>query len=38
MNIDLNGVSETLLITLWAKAEESKREDSIIKDYKSIEI
>ena len=38
MNINLNGVSETLLITLWAKAEESKREDSIIKDYKSIEI
>ena len=24
MNINLNGVSETLLITLWAKAEESK--------------
>ena len=30
MNINLNGVSETLLITLWAKAEESKRKDAII--------
>ena len=38
MNINLNGVSETLLITLWAKAEESKRKDAIIVDYKSIDI
>ena len=38
MNINLNGVSETLLITLWAKAEESKRKDAIIVDSKSIDI
>lgn len=38
MSINLEGVSETLLITLCAKAYESKREDAIIKDLKSEEI
>ncbi len=38
MNINLDGVSETLLITLYAKASESKRKDAIIKDSKSEEI
>lgn len=38
MNINLDGVSETLLITLYAKANESKRKDAIIKDLKSEEI
>lgn len=38
MNINLDGVSETLLITLYAKASESKRKDAIIKDLKSEEI
>ncbi|WP_028331221.1 class I SAM-dependent methyltransferase [Brachyspira alvinipulli] len=38
MNINLDGVSETLLITLYAKAEESKRKNAIIRDPKSIEI
>ena len=38
MSIKLEGVSETLLITLCAKANESKREDAIIKDLKAEEI
>lgn len=38
MKIKLDGVSETLLITLWAKAMETKRKDAIIRDEKSIDI
>ena len=31
----LNGVPETLLIPLWARAVETKKNNSIIKDYKA---
>lgn len=34
----LTGVPETLLVTLWARAAETKRIDSIIKDEKSVEM
>jgi len=36
--VDLGAVQETLLITLWARAEESKRADSIIQDCYSAEM
>ncbi|VEP17544.1 Tetracenomycin C synthesis protein homolog [Hyella patelloides LEGE 07179] len=36
--IDLGTIQETLLITLWARAEEFKRSDSIISDRHSAEI
>ncbi|PAB56919.1 class I SAM-dependent methyltransferase [Anaeromicrobium sediminis] len=36
--VQLVGVPETMLIPLWAKAQETKREDSIIKDFKALEI
>ncbi|BEU88610.1 class I SAM-dependent methyltransferase [Selenomonas sp. TAMA-11512] len=32
MKIKLNGVEETLLIALWARAEETKRADGLIRD------
>ena len=32
MKIKLSGVSETLLIPLWARAEETKRADGLIRD------
>jgi O-Methyltransferase involved in polyketide biosynthesis len=35
---NLKGVSETQLITLWARAAETKHENPIIKDKKAIEI
>lgn len=38
MNIKLNEISETLLITLNARAKDYKEEKSILKDYKSYEI
>lgn len=38
MESKLTGVSETMLIPLWARAYETKREDSIVKDAKAIEI
>ncbi|WP_300369621.1 class I SAM-dependent methyltransferase [Brachyspira sp.] len=38
MNVNFDGVSETLLITLYAKAEETKRKNSIIKDEKALDI
>lgn len=38
MKQNLNGVSETLLIPLWARAIESEYPDPIIKDEKAAEI
>lgn len=38
MEAKLKGVCETLLIPLWARAYETKREDSIIKDYKAVDM
>lgn len=38
MKQKLTGVPETLLIPLWARAVETKREDSIVKDYKAVEM
>lgn len=38
MKQNLEGVSETLLIPLWARAVETKRTDSIIKDEKAVEM
>ena len=35
---NLKGVPETLLITLWARAAETKHNDPIIKDQKAVEI
>ena len=35
---NLKGVSETQLITLWARAAETKHENPIIKDQKAVEI
>jgi O-methyltransferase involved in polyketide biosynthesis len=37
-NVQLGGVAETLLITLYVRATESMRPDAIIKDERSIEI
>ncbi|WP_252214294.1 class I SAM-dependent methyltransferase [Clostridium sp. CMCC3677] len=34
----LAGVPETMLIPIWARAQETKREDSIIKDFKALDI
>ena len=34
----LTNVSETMLITLWAKAEETKRADALLHDEKAVEI
>ncbi len=34
----LDGVSETLLITLYTRAIESRRPDAMIKDEKAVEI
>ena len=34
----LTDIPETMLITLWAKAEESKRKDAILRDKKATEI
>ena len=31
-------LSETMLITLWAKSEETMRSDGILKDNKALEI
>ncbi|MCT4593799.1 MAG: class I SAM-dependent methyltransferase [Anaeromicrobium sp.] len=36
--VKLIGVPETMLIPLWAKAQETKRDDSIIKDFKALEM
>lgn len=38
MEQNLKGISETLLIPLWARAVETKRSDSIIKDDKAVEM
>lgn len=38
MKQNLNGVSETLLVPLWARAVEAKHPDPIIKDVKAAEI
>lgn len=38
MEAKLSGVSETLLIPLWARASETVRSDSIIKDSKAVEM
>ena len=38
MKAKLTGVSETLLIPLWARASETVRSDSIIKDNKAVEM
>lgn len=35
---NLSGIPETMLITLWAKAEETKRSDGIIYDRKALSI
>ena len=35
-HVNLNGVSETLLITLYARARESQRPDAMIKDDKAV--
>ena len=35
---NLNGVSETLLITLYARAVKSKRPDALLQDYKAVAI
>jgi O-methyltransferase involved in polyketide biosynthesis len=35
---NLEGIPETLLIPLWARAVEIKHSNPIIKDYKSIEM
>ena len=35
---ELQEISETLLITLYLRNRETKRENGIIKDYKSVEI
>ena len=34
----LTDVPETMLITLWAKAEETKRADALLHDEKAVEI
>ncbi|MCT4605371.1 MAG: class I SAM-dependent methyltransferase [Marinisporobacter sp.] len=34
----LVGVPETMLIPIWARAQETRRDDSIIKDFKALEI
>lgn len=34
----LTDVPETMLITLWAKAEETKRKDALLRDEKAVEI
>lgn len=38
MQQKLNGVPETLLIPLWARAIETNKDDSIVKDYKAVEM
>lgn len=38
IDMHLSGVAETLIIPLWARAEESRRADGIIHDEKSIEM
>lgn len=38
MHQELNGVSETLLMTLYARARESQRTDAIFKDDKAVEM
>ncbi|MBE6071843.1 MAG: class I SAM-dependent methyltransferase [Clostridium butyricum] len=38
MKVNLTGVSETLLIPLWARANETTYSNSIIKDSKAVEI
>ncbi|MCG8511577.1 MAG: class I SAM-dependent methyltransferase, partial [Rhodospirillales bacterium] len=38
MKVELSGVSETLLIPLWARAAEGKRPDPIFTDTKAAEI
>ncbi len=38
MELNLNGVPETMLVTLWARAVESKQSHPIIKDDKAVEI
>lgn len=35
---NLKGISETLLVPLWARAVETKRPDHIIRDYKAVEM
>jgi O-methyltransferase involved in polyketide biosynthesis len=35
---NLKGISETLLVPLWARAVETKRPNHIIKDYKAVEM
>ena len=38
MKIKLSGVSETLLIPLWARAEETKRADGLIRDEFAVQL
>lgn len=38
MTLKLTGVPETMLIPLWARAEETKRKDAIIRDDRAVEI
>ncbi|NPE29284.1 class I SAM-dependent methyltransferase [Methanococcoides sp. SA1] len=38
MKAKLEGLSETMLIPLWAKAEELQKDEPIVKDYKAKEI
>ena len=38
MKVDLSGVSETLLLTLWGRAKVSKEDNPVLKDSKAIEI
>lgn len=38
IKLDIKDVQETMLITLWAKAQETNRNDALIKDYKAVEI
>ena len=36
VNLDLSGVAETLLVTLYLRAIESQRPDALIKDEKAV--
>ena len=38
IRIQLEGVEETLLIPLWARAEESKRPDALVRDPQAVEM
>jgi len=38
VNLNLSGVSETLLVTLYLRAMETQRPDALIKDEKAVEL